>query len=90
MFSSNYLQAQDNLKFYIKKALTNNLTLNAERKNEAMLVGGCVRNFLNNEKIGDIDIATIFTQDEIIKKFSKRVCFFINYLATECQPMRLI
>ncbi len=33
LFSSNYLQAQDNLKFYIKKALTNNLTLNAERKN---------------------------------------------------------
>ncbi len=33
LFSSNYLQAQDNLKFYINKALTNNLTLNAERKN---------------------------------------------------------
>tara|TARA_B100001063_G_scaffold233934_1_gene250739 strand:- start:71 stop:1360 length:1290 start_codon:yes stop_codon:yes gene_type:complete len=30
---SNYLQAQDNLKFYIEKALTNNLQLNAERKN---------------------------------------------------------
>ena len=26
-----------------------------------MLVGGCVRNYLNNEQIGDIDIATIFT-----------------------------
>ncbi len=33
LFSSNYLQAQDDLKFYIKKALSNNLTLNAERKN---------------------------------------------------------
>jgi outer membrane protein len=33
LFSSNYLQAQDNLKFYIKKALSNNLQLNAERKN---------------------------------------------------------
>ncbi len=33
LLSSNYLQAQDNLKFYIKKALTNNLQLNAERKN---------------------------------------------------------
>ena len=32
-FYSNYLQAQDNLKFYIKKALANNLQLNAERKN---------------------------------------------------------
>ena len=35
-----------------------------------MLVGGCVRNFLNNERIGDIDIATIFTPGEVIKKFS--------------------
>ena len=33
LFSSNYLQAQDNLKYNIKKALTNNLKLNAERKN---------------------------------------------------------
>ena len=33
LFSSNYLFAQDNLKFYIKKSLTNNLQLNAERKN---------------------------------------------------------
>ena len=30
---SNYLQAQDNLKHYVQKALTNNLQLNAERKN---------------------------------------------------------
>ena len=30
---SNRLYAQENLKFYIKKALTNNLQLNAERKN---------------------------------------------------------
>ncbi len=33
LFSTNYLQAQDNLKFFIKKALINNLKLNAERKN---------------------------------------------------------
>ena len=46
-------------------------TLNSDRKNNAMLVGGCVRNFLNNETIGDIDIATIFTPGEVIKKFSK-------------------
>ncbi len=30
---SNNLQAEDNLKFYIEKALSNNLLLNAERKN---------------------------------------------------------
>ncbi len=33
LFFSNYLHAQDNLKFYIEKALMNNLQLNAERKN---------------------------------------------------------
>ncbi len=33
LFSSNYLQAQDNLKYYVEKALTDNLELNAERKN---------------------------------------------------------
>ena len=33
LFSFSYLQAQDNLKFYVQKALTNNLQLNAERKN---------------------------------------------------------
>ena len=33
IFCSSHLQAQDNLKFFIKKALDNNLQLNAERKN---------------------------------------------------------
>ena len=33
LFSFNYLHAQDNLQFYIQKALNNNLKLNAERKN---------------------------------------------------------
>ena len=33
LLSSSYLQAQDNLKFYVQKALSNNLQLNAERKN---------------------------------------------------------
>ena len=33
IFFSNYLQAQDNLKFFVQKALSNNLQLNAERKN---------------------------------------------------------
>ena len=44
--------------------------LNSDKKNNGMLVGGCVRNFLNNERIGDVDIATIFTPIEVIKKFS--------------------
>ena len=33
LFSSTNLQGQDNLKFFIEKALKNNLQLNAERKN---------------------------------------------------------
>ncbi len=33
LFFSNLLQAEDNLKFYVSKALANNLKLNAERKN---------------------------------------------------------
>ena len=33
LFSSTFLHAQDDLKFYIEKALENNLQLNAERKN---------------------------------------------------------
>ena len=33
LFFSSNLEAQDNLKFYVKKALSNNLQLNAERKN---------------------------------------------------------
>ena len=33
LFSLSYLHAQDNLKFYVQKALSNNLQLNAERKN---------------------------------------------------------
>ena len=37
-------------------------------KEVAMFVGGCVRNFLQSKKIGDIDVATIFTPDELKKK----------------------
>ena len=39
--------------------------------NVAMFVGGCVRKYLKNEKIDDIDVATIFSPDQIIKKFEK-------------------
>ena len=35
------------------------LRLNSKNKNNVMLVGGCVRNYLNNEPIGDIDLATL-------------------------------
>ena len=38
-------------------------------KKIVMFVGGCVRNFILNQKIDDIDIATIFTPQEIKKKF---------------------
>jgi len=35
----------------------------------AMFVGGCVRNSLTNESIDDIDIASIFSPEEIKEKF---------------------
>ena len=34
-----------------------------------MFVGGCVRKYILNEKIDDIDIATTLTPDQIIKRF---------------------
>ena len=37
-------------------------------KEVAMFVGGCVRNFLQSKKIGDIDVATITVEDLEIKK----------------------
>ena len=41
-----------------------------KNKNIAMFVGGCVRKYLKDEKIDDIDIATILTPDEIKQKFN--------------------
>ena len=35
----------------------------------AMFVGGCVRKYLSNEQIDDIDIATSLTTDQIKEKF---------------------
>ena len=37
----------------------------------AMFVGGCVRNYLKNKDIDDIDLATILTPNEIKQKFEK-------------------
>ena len=57
--------------FYKKKEvkeLFNILEKNQEKK-VAMFVGGCVRNYLNNEEVDDIDIATVFTPEEIKKMF---------------------
>ena len=40
-----------------------------KEKVAARFVGGCVRKHLSNEKIDDIDIATILTTDQIREKF---------------------
>ncbi len=45
--------------------------LNDNGKNNVMLVGGCVRNYFNNETIKDIDLATTLLPGEVIKKLSK-------------------
>ena len=53
------------LKFIFKK-----LHQDAPNKSKtAMFVGGCVRKYLLNEEIDDIDIATSLTTDQIKKKF---------------------
>ena len=50
------------------KLLFKNLVKNETKGKEvAMFVGGCVRNHLQSKKIEDIDIATIFTPDEVKK-----------------------
>ena len=42
-----------------------------EEKQVAMFVGGCVRKHLDKHEVDDIDIATIFTPEEIKNKFKK-------------------
>ena len=54
-----------NLKFIFKK-LQEGIP---EDKVTARFVGGCVRKYLSNEKIDDIDIATILTTDQIKERF---------------------
>ena len=54
-----------NLKFIFKKLQESS----PGDKVGARFVGGCVRRHLSNEKIDDIDIATILTIDQIKEKF---------------------
>ena len=49
-----------------------------ENKVAARFVGGCVRKHLSNEKIDDIDIATILTTDQIKEKFKDTNFKLIN------------
>ena len=55
------------LKFIFKK-LQEDIPQN---KIAARFVGGCVRKYLSNEKIDDIDVATILTTDQIKQKFQE-------------------
>jgi poly(A) polymerase len=52
--------------FHLLEKNEKNVLKNSE---VAMFVGGCVRKFLTNENIDDIDIASIFTPEEIKEKF---------------------
>ena len=47
-------------------------------KKVAMFVGGCVRKYITNSEIDDIDIATIFTPIELKKKFNKSKFKFLE------------
>ncbi len=51
---------------------------NDDKKNVAMFVGGCVRKYLQNQKIDDIDIATVFSPEELRKKFKNTNIKFIE------------
>ena len=54
----------ENIKYIFK-------TLNeGHKKPQAMFVGGCVRKYLLNQKINDIDIATVLKPEEIIENNS--------------------
>ena len=59
--------------FFKKEDLKELFKILEENKNDskevAMFVGGCVRNYLKFEKVKDIDIATVFSPEEIKKKF---------------------
>ncbi len=44
----------------------------------AMFVGGCVRNFILDEEINDIDIATIFSPKELEEKYKNSGVKFID------------
>ena len=55
----------EDLKFIFKK-LQDGVP---KEKVAARFVGGCVRKYLSNERIDDIDIATILTTDQIREKF---------------------
>ena len=53
------------LKFVFKKLKENT----PNKSKVAMFVGGCVRKYISNEKIDDIDIATSLTTQQIKEKF---------------------
>jgi poly(A) polymerase len=59
--------------FYKSKDIKNLFSILEKNKSKntqvAMFVGGCVRKFLQNETIDDIDIATIFSPETIKEKF---------------------
>ena len=59
--------------FYKSKDIKNLFFILEKKKSKetqvAMFVGGCVRKFLSNQIIDDIDIATIFSPEEIKEKF---------------------
>ncbi|MDA9623817.1 hypothetical protein N9S62_00890 [Pelagibacteraceae bacterium] len=72
-FKINFLDKIKNkiFPFYKKKEVKELFDIfekNQEKK-VAMFVGGCIRNYLNNEEVDDIDIATVFTPEEIKKMF---------------------
>lgn len=70
----------------MKAKIENDFILNALKNNfdeEIYLVGGCVRDFLNNKTSNDRDILVLNTN---IKEFSTRVANFFNATFIELDP----
>ena len=56
----------------------------------ARFVGGCVRKHLSNEKVDDIDIATILTTDQVKEKFKDTNLKAVSYTHLTLPTKRIV
>lgn len=63
------IAVQDWMKLEETKALMS--ALNDEESSQTLFVGGCVRNALLNVPVGDLDLATMHTPDQVTKRLEE-------------------
>ncbi len=83
MFTFNILKSIKNkiFPFYKNRDLKfvfNKLKKDSNDQKVAMFVGGCVRKYLQNQKIDDIDVATVLTPEQIKDKLKDTDCSIID------------